>query len=208
MIIAALVLLGLRRLALAAIAGAALYWTVARYGIPEPLQLFSTCVYMLGAAALIASLGPRRGRYLMNWGHGVVLLLIAVAVAVAVQVSTLRYDATSGPAQFLTLVPPHTLVYLVVSVVLAVVAASLTVVLKMNRYFLLLLLAMFYPYVMQLTFPPVSSGSDLIGSPTPVHLAVLYLPPLPLACGAILIAVTSRLSRARVSPDLDKPELT
>jgi hypothetical protein len=58
-----------------------------------------------------------------------------------------------------------------VSVVLAVVAASLAVVLKMNRYFLLLLAAMFYPYVMQLAFPTTSSDTNLIGHPTPGHLA-------------------------------------
>jgi hypothetical protein len=203
-IIAALVLLGLRRMALAAIAASALYWIVARYWIPDTLQLLSTSVYILVAAALLASPGPRRGRHLMNWGHGVVLLVAAAAV----QFSTLVYDATSPPARLLAARPSHALAYLVTSVVLAVAAAGLALALKVNWYFLLLLAAMFYPYVMQLAFPTASSDTNLIGHPTPAHLALLYAPPLLLACGVILAAVTSRHSGVLTSPDLDKPGLT
>jgi hypothetical protein len=183
-IVAALVLLSLRRMALAAMAASVLYWIVARYWIPDPLQLLCTSVYLLEAAALIASPGPRHGRHLMNWGHGVVLLLAAAAV----QVSTLMYYAMNSPAWWSS--NPHASVYVVVSIALAVVAVSLAVVLNMNRYFLLLLAAMFYPYVMQVAFP--DSNTDPIGNPTPSHLAVLYLPPFLLACGAILTAVMPR----------------
>jgi hypothetical protein len=196
-IIAVLVLLGLRRLALAAMAAAAVYWFTARYWIPEPLQLFSTGFYLLEAAALIVSPGPRHRRHLVNWGHGVVLLLVAAAV----QVSTLRYDATSGPAVVFGPPPAKTTVYLVVSVVLAVAAVALAVVLKMNRYFLLLFLALLYPYAMELALSPGSSSSDLIGSPTPVHLVVLYLPGVLLAGAVMFIAVRPRLSRAG-APDV------
>jgi hypothetical protein len=203
-VIAALVLLGLRRLALAAIAASVVYWIVARYWIPAPLLLLTSSVYILVAAALIASPGPRRGRHLMNWGHGVALLLAAAAV----QASTLSYDAMSPFVRFATPRPPGTSVYLVTSVVLAVVVVSLAVVLRMSRYFLLLLAAMFYPYAMELAFPGTSSSSDLIGHPTPGHLALLYLPPLLLACGAILTAVMPRRSRVPVSPGLDEPGLT
>jgi hypothetical protein len=131
-IIAVLVLLGLRRLALAAIAAAAIFWIVTPYWIPEPLQLFSTGVYLLGGAALIASPGlkglrsPRRGRHLMRWGHWVALLLIAVAV----QISTLRYNMLAGPGRFL-LGPGRadTAPYLAASVALVVIAVGLMVVL-------------------------------------------------------------------------------
>ncbi len=201
-VIAALVLLGLRRLALAAIAGSAVYWFVASYWIPEPLQLLSTSVFMLEAAALIASPGPRRGRALMTWRQGAVLLLAAAAV----QVSTLWYDAASPPVGVLT---PGSLapVYLVISVVLAVAAAGLAVALKVNRYFLLLLAVMFYPYVMELAFPSSGSGTNLIGHPTPAHLAVLYLPPLLAACGAILTAVRPLRFRVVRSSDRERPGL-
>jgi hypothetical protein len=186
-IIAALVLLGLRRLALIAIAGSAVCWAVTRYWIPDPLQLLCASVYILEAAALIASPGPRRGRYLMNRGHGVILLLAAAAV----QASTLVYEATS-PLWPWSLQDPGTSVYLVLSIVLAVAAASLTVALRMGRFFLLLLTAMFYPYVLQLVAPSTSTSSNLIGSPTPAHLALLFFPPLLLAGATIFIAAMPR----------------
>ena len=147
-VIAALVLLGLRWVALAAISASAVYWFVASYWIPEPLQVLSTSVFLLEAAVLAASPGPRRGRALMTWGQGAVLLVAAAAV----QVSTLWYAAASPPVGVLTrgsLAP----LYFVISAVLALAAVGLAVALKMNRYFLLLLAAMFYPYVMQLAFP-------------------------------------------------------
>jgi len=195
-IVAALVLLGLRRVALIAMAASVLYLIVARHWIdwiPYPLQVLTTSVYMLEAVALTASSGPRRGRHLMTWRHGAVLLLAAAAV----QASTLMYDATSPPVWPSS---PATPVYLVISVVLAVAAATLTVALKMNRYFLVLLAAMFYPYALQLGFPADNSNLP--------HMTLLYLPPLLLACVAILTAVTPRRSRVLTSPGPEKPGLT
>jgi hypothetical protein len=202
-VIAALVLLGMRWVALAAITASAVYWFVASYWIPEPLQVLSTSVFLLEAAALVASPGPRRGRALMTWRQGTVLLVAAAAV----QVSTLWYEAASPPVGVLTGGSPAT-VYLVASVVLAVAAAGLAVASKMYRYFLLLLAAMFYPYVLQLAFPASSSSSDLIGHPTPAHLAVLYLPPLLAACAVLLTAAMPLRSRVAGSADPDKPRLT
>jgi hypothetical protein len=87
-------------------------------------------------------------------------------------------------------------VWQVSSVVLAVAAVSLALAWKLSRYFLLLLAVMCYPYAMQLAFsPPASSGSDLLGSPTPLHLTALFLPPVLFACGTVLAAVTPRPSR-------------
>jgi len=203
-VIAALVLLGLRWLALAAVAGSAVYWYLASYWIPEPLQVLTTSVFMLEAAALIASPGPRRGRALMTWGQGAVLLVAAAAV----QLSTLLYDASGLLAGVLTRGSSPAPVYLAVSIVLAVTAACLAVALKMNRYFLLLLAVMFYPYVMELAFRGGGSEGDLIGHPTPAHLAVLYLPPLLAACAVLLTAATPLRSRVAGSADPDKPRLT
>ena len=103
-IIAALVLLGLRRTALIAMAAAVGYWIVARYWLPEPLQ------------------------------------------------------------------------------------------------FLLLMAAVLYPYALQL-IPVTSSSSNLIGSPTPAHLALLSLPPLLVACWAVLTALPPRFPVAQTSPE-------
>ena len=191
-IIAALVLLGLRRLALAAIAGYVSYWIVSHYFIPDPLQILSASVYLLTAAALVASPGPRRGRRLVNWGHGVVLFLAAVAV----QVSTLAYAATSPIARILFRPIPDMSTYDTISILLAVAAVSLAVILRLDRYLLLLLGAMFWPYAMQLAYPASSSSDNLIGHPTPAHLALLFFPPLLVASAALVSAVTPVRVRA------------
>ena len=205
-IIAAPALLGLRRVALAAVAAAAVfwavthYWAVTGYWIPAPLQLLTVSVLMLEAAALIASPGPRRGRALMGWGHAAVLLLAAAAV----QVSTLGYDAASPVAGFVATRSPAP-AYLAAGAGLAVAAAGVAVAVKINRYFLLLLAAMSYPYVIQLAVPATSSSGNLIGSRTPAHLALLFVPPLLLACWALLTAVTPLRSRAQPSPAPERP---
>jgi hypothetical protein len=61
---------------------------------------------------------------------------------------------------------------------------------KLSWRFPLLLAALLYPYALILaTAPPASSGSDLIGSPTPMHLTLLFLPSLLLACYLVVKAM-------------------
>jgi hypothetical protein len=193
-VIAVLVLLGLRWAALAALAATAVYWVAAGQSIPwipYPLQLLTTGVFIVEAAALVASPGPRRGRQLVNWRLGVVL----VVAAAAVHVSTFRYDTMTFPGRWLIPQPSVASVYLAVSVVLAVTAVALAVVWKLNRYFLLLLAAMFWPYAIQLAFVSTGGSTDLLGNPTPLHLVALYLPPVLFACGVLLTAVAPRRTR-------------
>jgi len=190
-IIAVLILLGLRWVALAVIAASAGYLAVASRWIdwiPYPLQLLTVGGYLLTAAALFAPADPRRGRQLLTWGHGVVLLLAAGAV----QVSTLQYDAMTGIGRFLSPRPLDTTVYFVISVALAAAALIVAVILRLNRYFLLLLTVMFYPYVMQLAYPANSSSDDLLGHPTPSHLTLLFLPPVLVAVVAVLTTIARR----------------
>jgi hypothetical protein len=199
-VIAALVLLGLRWLSLAALVASA--WSLAVFShwigwIPHPLQLLTAPAYLLTAAALIASPGPRRGRQLLTWGHGVVLLLAAGAV----QASTLLYDATSELVQVLSPRPPHIWAYFTIGVVLAAAALIVAAVLRMNRWFLLLLAAMFYPYVMQVAYPANSSSGNLLGSPTPVHMVVLFGPPLLVAIAAVITPVMRWAVSLRSEPD-------
>jgi hypothetical protein len=198
-IIAALVLLGLRWLAVAAIGVSAGYLAVASQWIdwiPHPLQLLTAAGYILTAAALLGSSGPRRGRQLLTWGHGLVLLLAAGAVQ--------AYGAASGPAQILSARPPDTGTYLVISIVLAVAAVIVAVVVRMNRYFLLLFAVMCYPCVMELAFPANSSSGDLLGHPTPSHLTLLFLPPVLAAAVAALTAIVRR----RVPPPAEPGQPT
>jgi hypothetical protein len=63
--VAVLALLGLRWAALIVLAVSGLYWLVARPfipAIPDPLQLLTAGVYIMEAAALIASPGLKHGR--------------------------------------------------------------------------------------------------------------------------------------------------
>jgi uncharacterized membrane protein YidH (DUF202 family) len=193
-VLAALVLLGQRWLALLAIAGSIGYWIVARRWIPwipHPLQLLTTGVYLMVAVALLASPGPRRGRHLVNWGHGAVLLLVAGSV----QAATFWYYATSPFVQSFFQTPRGSTVYLVLSIVLVVAAVTAAVITRVKGYFLLLLMAACYPLAAQTAFSGSSSG-DLLGRPTPIHLAVLFVPPTLVGC----VAVISAAIRSRVPP--------
>jgi hypothetical protein len=193
-VVAVLVLLGLRWAALAALAATAGYWVAAGQSIswiPYPLQLITTGVFIVLAAALVASPGPRRGRQLVNWRLAVVLAVTAAAA----YVSTFRYDAMTFPGRWLVRQPSMATVYLAGSVVLAVAAVVLAVAWKLNRYFLLLLAAMFWPYAIQLAFVSTGGSTDLLGNPTPLHLVALYLPPVLFACGVLLTAVAPHRSR-------------
>ena len=193
-VIAVLVLLGLRWAALAALVGTAGYWVAAGHSvpwIPYPLQLLTTGVFIVEAAALVASPGPRRGRQLVNWRVAVVL---AVAAA-AVHVSTFRYDMSTLPGRLVAWQPSAATFYLAGSVVLAAAVVVLAVVWKLTPYLLLLLAAMFWPYAIQLAFVATGGTTDLLGNPTPQHLVALYLPPVLFGCGVLLTAVAPHRSR-------------
>lgn len=194
MVVAVLVLMGLRWPALAVMAAAVVYWVAASRWIPwipYPLQLLTTGTYLVEAAALVASPGPRRGRQLVNWRSGVVLLVAAAAV----QLSTFLYDAWDSRWFLQPTPPPKVTVYLAGSAVLAVAAVVLAAVWKLNPYVLLLLAVAVYPYAIQLAFVSTGGNTDLLGNPTPLHLAALYVPPVLFACGTVLAAVTPRPSR-------------
>lgn len=174
--------------------GTAGYWVAAGHSvpwIPYPLQLVTTGVFIVEAAALVASPGPRRGRQLVNWRLGVML----VVAAAAVHVSSLRYDTMTFPGRWLVPHPSVAAVYLAGSVVLAVAAVVLAVVWKLTPYLLLLLAAMFWPYAIQLAFVSTGGSTDLLGNPTPLHLGALYLPPVLFACWVLLTAAAPRRSR-------------
>lgn len=221
-IVAAFALLGRRRITLIAMAASVLYWilywVVFRYGIsrvPDALQLVGAGAYILGAAALLASPGPPRGRELLNWRHWAVLLPSAAFVQVLTLISDarsrfawtatlIRYDAATRTTTWGMMRPPGISGYLVLGVVLAIAAVGLALALKVNRYLLLLLAAMFYSYAVQLAFSGIfradGIGASLLRMPTPGHLALLFAPPLLLACVGILTAVTPRGPRIAMSP--------
>lgn len=191
-LIAALVLLGQRLLALLAIPATVIYWAASSWWIPwlpYPLQLITAGVFLLEMAALLASPGPRRGRELVTWRHGVVLL----AAAGAFQAFALWYAATSRPI-FAGPGHPVTPAYVFTGTVLAAAAVVLAVIFHLNRYFLLVFAAACYPFATQLAFS--AFRTNLLGNPTPGHLAVLFLPPVLFALG--LVGTAGMRARAQV----------
>jgi hypothetical protein len=213
-----LALLGRRRLTMIAMAASVLYWAgywvIVPFGIssvPDVLQLLAAGAYILGIAALAGSPGPPRGRQLVNWRHWVVLLPAAGLVEVlwlitearnrfGWEANPSRFQAPGISARLLVMQPAGITGYLVIGAALVIIAAGLALALKVNRYLLLLLAAMFYSYAMQLAAPwifgPGQLGPDLLREPTPGHLAVLFGPPLLLACACILAAVAPDRPRA------------
>ena len=199
-IIVVLVLLGLRRLALVTLAAAAVFWLVTGYqgggfGTMQSLQAVAASAYALVAVALAVSPDTGPVRRLLSWRH-VVVLLLAVA---AVEALELVYDASSSLAEsgvpgqisgrsavWTHVHQPGISEYVIAAVVLGVVAAGLAVAFKLSRYFLLLLVLL-YPVALELAAAGYRH-TELIGLPTPGHLAVLFVPPALVLAGIVISA--------------------
>jgi len=200
-LIVALVLLGRRRLALVLLAAAAVFWLVTGYaggtglGMDPSQQALAASAYALVAVALIVSPDTGQVRRLLNWRHGVMLLLAAVAI----EALELVYDASSPDARTAVLVratahsslwkdgrQPGIWGYVIAAVVLGAVAAGLAVAFRLSRYFLLLLI-LFYPVALELAAAGYRD-TELIGLPTPAHLAVLFVPPAVVLAGIAISA--------------------
>jgi hypothetical protein len=204
-ILAVLVLLGLRWLALLAIPAMLVYFAVSNmwlHWIPDPLVLITAGVLLLEFAALLCSPGPRRGRELATWRHGVMLLLAAGSL----QAFALWYAVTTPPYyRWLFFPHPGAAGYLVTGAGLAVAALVLAVVFRLNRYFLLAFAAACYPCAIQLVFNQGRAGllglrlrPDLLGNPSAAHLAVLFGPSLVFVLG-VMVTAALRM-RASVEP--------
>lgn len=196
------VLAGWRWVALAVILGSAVYWGVTQATYPVPVTLLTATVYILEVAALLASPGPRRGRTLLTWGHGAVLL----SAVAAVKLSSLTWRVRNVP-RFQLIGNPGPLVdiLLIVAAVLAIAAVIGPSLLRQGSHTSVLVAALLYPYVLEfgsLVFGSASYGDLLQFDITPLHLAILFLMPLVMAVLAVLIAARGRLasSGARLTP--------
>jgi hypothetical protein len=138
---AALVLAGLRRAALVmtAVYLLASWWSVDYLILPfhlwspQAVSLVAISVCIVELAALLGSPGPRRGRDLVHWGHGVVLLLCAPALAS-------QTAMTTYPILY-----RHPRVTLLVMVIVVAVIARLARAVRLSRHFRLLLAALACP---------------------------------------------------------------
>jgi hypothetical protein len=196
-ILAVLVLLGLRRLAALVVIPAILV-CVARpspllYWIPDPLVTITAGVLLLEFAALLGSPGPRHGRGLVSWRYGLMLLLAAASF----QAFGDRY-ALTAPSYFRWTLHPGATAYLIAGTVLAVAALVLAVVFRLNRFFLLAFAAACYPCAIQLVFN--QDRPELLGNPSPAYLAVLFGPPVLFALGLLFTAAVRRYGRAPAEP--------
>jgi hypothetical protein len=177
-LVAALVLAGQRTAALAAMTLAAVYLYLGNQSLPmtwlwwwpSPDLLWS--VYLLTAAALFSSPGPRHGRHLMHWGHAVVLLTAAGAM------DTLRVNPGYDSRPVLTLV---------IVTAFAVAVSWLSRVTRLGRYFPLLLAAMLYPTAASLVLAAFPLWS--FGLPVAQYVALLYAGPLLTAAIAVISTI-------------------
>jgi hypothetical protein len=184
-VVAALVLAGLRRAALAmtAVYFAASWLSVDFFALPlwspEMVRLLAISVCILELAALLGSPGPRRGRHLVHWGHGVVLLLCAAALA--------SYVAAFSA---LRLSPRAPLVTLLLMVIAAAVIARLARAVRLSRYFRLLLAALACPYALLLASRAFRWPSFYL-SPSEWQ-ALLFAGPVLIAAAALISTVRPR----------------
>jgi hypothetical protein len=184
-VVAALVLAGLRR---AALAMTAVYFAVSWLSVdffalplwsPEMVRLLAISVCILELAALLGSPGPRRGRHLVHWGHGVVLLLCAAALA--------SYVAAFSAMR---LSPRAPLVTLLLMVIAVAVIARLARAVRLSRYFRLLLAALACPYALLLASRAFRWPSFYL-SPSEWQ-ALLFAGPVLIAAAALISTVRPR----------------
>jgi hypothetical protein len=171
-IVAATVLAGRRRTALAALIVAA----VADFGnwahltsfhvLPGNLTtlLLTGSVFLLEAFALAVS-DPRAARRLVTWRHAVTVLLLAGAVQAWSFAADSSADTPRSPVN----------AYMVTGLVLAVIAVALPLVLGLGWRLSLLSAVMCYPCALGVAF--IYMASSIV--PTKV---ALYLPPLLVGC--------------------------
>jgi hypothetical protein len=145
---------------------------------PDVLPL-AISVCLLELAALAASPGPRRGRNLVHWGHGVVLLLCAAAVA--------GYTAQLQQAA------QEPRVTLLLMVIVVAVIARLAKAVRLSRYFRLLLAALACPCALLLAGR--AFGWLLFYVTFHEWLALLFAGPVLTASVAVISTVRPRRSQ-------------
>jgi hypothetical protein len=187
-IVAAAVLAGLRRTALAALVVAVVvdlaHWVhLMSFNVLQTGRLtmtLLTCAVFLLEAFALAVTDPRAARRLVTWRHAVTVLLLAGAVQAWSFAADTSADLPRSPAN----------AYLVTGFVLAVIALALPLVLGLGWRISLLFAAVSYPCAVGVTFIHTS----WIGSIVPTKW-VLYLPPLLVASWSAAWAVRRGVTR-------------
>jgi hypothetical protein len=204
LIVAAAVLNGLRRTALAALvvaaAADATQWS--SFNVFHPgagtTAVLTTAVFLLEAIALAAA-DPRAARRREGWQH----VFPALVLAIAAQLWALAFDASNGG----DMRPSSGDTIMVIGLVLTALAVLLPLPLGLGWRTSLLLTAACYPLVILAVTatspfsPPIGRlAQQAIGplSAPVAHtdiLAILFLPPLLVLCWAVAQAVRARRTR-------------
>jgi hypothetical protein len=212
LIVAAAVLAGLRRAALAAlvIAAAADYTQWTAFNVLHPgagtLAFLTIAVFLLEAVAL-ASADPRAARRREGWQH----VFPALALAVAAQLPALSFDATRvGGLMFMNggeLHVPSGNTIMVIGCVLALLAVLLPLPLGLGWRASLLLAAACYPLVILAAAAfgpsfgrlPQTLGMGSMSAPAAhtIIVAILYLPPMLVLGRAVTQTIRTRRPRSK-----------
>ena len=210
LIVAAAVLSGLRRTALAtlviAVAADAAQWGSFHVFHPGagPVAVLTIGVFLLEAVVLAAA-DPRAARRREGWQHVFPALLLAIAT----QLWTLAFDASTIPVNGGTLRFPSGETTLVIGFALAALAVLLPLPVGLGWRTSLLLAAACYPLVIlgaadgSPFSPPMGRLAQQALGPMPAPvahtgiLAVLFLPPLLVLCWAVARAIRTSQTRNR-----------
>ena len=185
-LVAATVLAGRRRTALAAVGVAAVAdfgnWAhLTSFHVPPgslTTLLLTGSVFLLEAFALAVA-DPRAARRLVTWRHAVTVLFLAGAV----QAWSFAADSSAdSPRSFAN-------AYMVTGLVLAAIAVALPLVLGLGWRISLLSAAVCYPCALGISFIYMAPFSIVPTKPA------LYLPPLLVACWSAAWAVRSGVTR-------------
>jgi hypothetical protein len=185
-VIIALVRAGRRKTALAALVPMVAFPWLAAGWIPALMPevvsnlwaIFS--VYLLEAAALIASPGPRHGRRLVHWGHWAVLLPAAAA---------------AQACMFVSFRGQGSLVTLGVMVIIILALNRLGRALQLSRHFRLLLAATFWPAIFG-TAAWDLGGPRLMNDLGFSLVALMFAGPL--LCAVIAMSTAIRVRHRRI----------
>ena len=200
------------------LASAALWVKSLQYTFLPPVAVINVGAGILELGALAASPGPRRGRSLLNWGHGVVLVLGIAAVKLSsITIVALMWQ-NGGAAPLLAGV------LLLAAGALVVIAGAAAMRLRLGWHALWIGGALLYPWAIEFAaivcrsvpfrshFGFWGAGADMLvnqvgyafgmGDFTPLPMVVLVLGPAVMAMLTVLIAARGRLaaSDARLTP--------
>lgn len=181
-LVTALVLLRLRRIAILATAGLLIWFLVATAGAPywvgiDPGVMLTAAALGLELAALLASAGPRQGIPLMTWRYYALAVLVPVAVAAIYTWVWLPHPLLANAAM-ITLV--------VITLAGMAVATPLS-----RRVALALSIPIYYLVVGHLVAPSFSysPGGSSAGWEGPLRVSLTVLPFAVLLCVALVVAL-------------------